>query len=73
MADKTPSNDELTIHLDLDGLATLMKAVEAAMATGRGRLEPGCGVTVPGSAAASSAGLTLTFSDRGGGGLALAA
>jgi hypothetical protein len=44
MADKMHSNDGLVIHLDLGGLAALMKAVEAAMATGRGRLEPGSGV-----------------------------
>jgi hypothetical protein len=73
MADKTPPDDELVIHLDLGGLAALMKAVEAAMATGRGRLEPGCGVMAVSSGSASFAGVTLTFSDCGGGGLALAA
>lgn len=72
MADKTASDDELTIHLDLAGLAALMKAVEAAMATGRGRLEPGSGVIALRSDSASFAGVTLTFSDQGGG-LALAA
>ena len=29
---------ELSIHLDLDGLAALLRAVEAALATGRGHL-----------------------------------
>jgi hypothetical protein len=29
---------ELFIHLDLDGLAALLRAVEAALATGRGHL-----------------------------------
>jgi hypothetical protein len=73
MPDQTASDDELVIHLDLDGLAALMKAVEAAMATGRGRLEPGSGVIALRSGTASFAGVTLTFSDCGGGGLALAA
>lgn len=37
MTDKTPSDDELIIiHLDLAGLAALMKAAEAAIATGAG-------------------------------------
>jgi len=31
-------DDELLIHLDLDGLAALLRAVEAALATGRGHL-----------------------------------
>lgn len=30
--------EELFIHLDLDGLAALLRAVEAALATGRGHL-----------------------------------
>ena len=72
MADIVPVQSELFIHLDLDGLAALMKAVEAAMATGRGRLEPGSGVTFARSGTTSFAGVTLTFSDCGGG-LALAA
>jgi hypothetical protein len=73
MANKTASDDELVIHLDLGGLAALMKAVEAAMATGRGRLEPGSGVIAVSGGTTSFAGVTLTFSDCGGGGLALAA
>ena len=40
MPDQTPSDNELFIHLDLDGLLALMKA---AIATGRGRLELGSG------------------------------
>jgi hypothetical protein len=76
MADETLRGEELFIHLDLDGLRALMKATEAAIATGRGRLELGSGfggITVS-SGAAPFAKVTLTFSDRGsGGGLALAA
>jgi hypothetical protein len=72
MANKTALDDELVIHLDLDGLVALMKAAEAAIATGCGRLEPGSGVTFARSGVASFAGVTLTFSDCGGG-LALAA
>ena len=34
--DPTSGDDELFIHLDLDGLAALLRAVEAALATGRG-------------------------------------
>lgn len=30
--------DELFLHLDLDGLAALLRAVEAALATGRGHV-----------------------------------
>ena len=73
MAKKTTSDDELFIHLDLDGLVALMKAAEAAIATGRGRLEPGSGGIAVRSGSASFATVTLTFSDSSGGGLALAA
>jgi hypothetical protein len=75
MHDKTPSDDELVIHLDLDGLLALMKATETAIATGRGRIElrPGSSGIAAGSGTASFAKLTLTFTDRAGGGLALAA
>jgi hypothetical protein len=75
MRDKTPSDDEIFIHLDLDGLIALMKATEAAIATGRGRIElrPGSGGIAAGSGTGSFAKLTLTFTDRAGGGLALAA
>jgi hypothetical protein len=72
MADKTAPNDELFIHLDLDGLLALMKAAEAAIATGRGRLELGSGGITVGAGIAPFARVTLTFSDPGGG-LALAA
>lgn len=38
MAPDIKPDDELFIHLDLDGLASLLRAVEAALATGRGIL-----------------------------------
>lgn len=72
MADKTAADDELFIHLDLDGLLALMKAAEAAIATGRGRIELGSGsggIAVRSGTAPFSK-VTLTFSDPGGGGLA---
>jgi hypothetical protein len=50
-----------------------MKAAEAAIATGRGRLELGKGGIAVSAGTASFAKVTLTFSDPGGGGLALAA
>jgi hypothetical protein len=49
-----------------------MKAAEAAIATGRGRLELGSGGIAVGSGAAYFTSVTLTFSDSGDGGLALA-
>jgi hypothetical protein len=74
MADKAPG-DELFIHLDLAGLLALMRATEAAIATGRGRLKLGSasGGIVVSSGAAPFERVTLTYSDPGGGGLALAA
>lgn len=72
VCDGTP-DEEILIHLDLDGLLALMKAAEAAIANGRGRLELASGGIVVSSGAASFARATLTFSDPGGGGLALAA
>jgi hypothetical protein len=73
MMDKTAADDELFIHLDLNGLVALMRATEAAMATGRGRLELRSGGIAVGSGTASFARVTLTYSDPAGGGLALAA
>ena len=75
MADETLRGEELFIHLDLDGLRALIKAAEAAIATGRGRLELGSasGGIIVSSGAVPFARVTLTFSDPGGGGLALAA
>ena len=67
-----PPRNELFIHFDLGGLLALMKATEAAIETGRGRLELGSGIVVL-SGFASFSKVTLTFSDPAGGGLALAA
>jgi hypothetical protein len=73
MTNKAPSDDELFIHLNLAGLAALLKAAEAAIATGRGRLDLGSGGIAVRTGTASFDRVTLTFSDSGGGGLALAA
>ena len=73
VTDKRAPNDELFIRLDMDGLLALMKAAEAAIATGRGRLELGTGGFAVRSGSGSFARVTLTFSYSGGGGLALAA
>ncbi|HEX8379690.1 MAG TPA: hypothetical protein VF619_03955 [Allosphingosinicella sp.] len=66
---------ELFIHLDVDGLGALMKAIEAAMQTGRGELSasrtggPGGAIAASGSAAAFGK-VTVTFDrpPRGRGG-----
>ncbi len=73
MADKTTSNDELFIHLDLDGLRALIKAAETAIATGRGPIELGKGGIAVSASTASFANVTLTFSDPSGGGTTLPA
>lgn len=51
MTDRKGSDGELSIHLDLAGLAALLKAVEAAMVDGRGHLTlgEGCGIAVTSS------------------------
>jgi hypothetical protein len=58
-------DDELMIHLDLDGLAALLRAVEAALATGRGHLTcesaGGRGIAV-GSGSKAFDLVTVTFS-----------
>jgi hypothetical protein len=75
MSDETASDDELLINLDFDGLLALMKAAEAAIATGRAQLElhPGAGGIAVGTGTTSFAKVTLTFSDPAGSGFALAA
>ncbi|HEX8379692.1 MAG TPA: hypothetical protein VF619_03965 [Allosphingosinicella sp.] len=42
-ADGAGAEDELFIHLDVDGLAALLAAVEEAMTQGRGELIPAGG------------------------------
>lgn len=55
--------DELLIQLDVAGLAALMKAVEAAMADGRGHLtlRNGGGMVVSSGSTARFAEVTVTF------------
>jgi hypothetical protein len=58
--------DELFIHLDLDGLAALLRAVEAALATGRGHLTcesaGGRGISVSAGSSQAFDLVTITFS-----------
>ncbi|HEX8238821.1 MAG TPA: hypothetical protein VF574_03670 [Allosphingosinicella sp.] len=59
-------DDELFIHLDLDGLAALLRAVEAALATGRGHLTSesagGRGIAVSTGSSRAFDQVTITFS-----------
>jgi hypothetical protein len=59
-------DDELFIHLDLDGLAALLRAVEAALATGRGYLTcesaGGRGIAVSSGSSKAFDLVTVTFS-----------
>lgn len=57
--------DELFVHIDLDGLAALLRAVETALATGRGHLTcesaGGCGISVSSGASQAFGQVTVTF------------
>jgi hypothetical protein len=69
MTDAAAGEAELFIHLDLDGLAALMKAIEAAMRNGSGHmsLRSGSGVTAAGSGALHRfENVTVTFAERPG-------
>jgi len=69
MTDRPGGDGELSIHLDLAGLAALLKAVEAAMVDGHGQLvlRSGSGAIVSGSGACSLLGkVTVTFDDTSG-------
>ena len=69
MTEKGSGDGELFIHLDLAGLAALLRAVEAAMASGRGQLSlpDGSGMSVGGAGAAGTFGkVTVTFADPAG-------
>lgn len=69
MTESATGEAELFIHLDIDGLAALMKAVEAAMTDGSGRLclRGGSGMIVAGGGAPDRFGtVTVTFADRPG-------
>lgn len=62
-----PADDaELFVHLDLDGLAALLRAVEAALATGRGLLTSdsagGRGISVSSGSSHAFDRVTFTFS-----------
>ena len=67
-AEAATSEDELFIHLDVDGLAALLKAVEAAMSTGRGHLSPrnGAGMIVSSGSPGSFGRVTVTFAHHNG-------
>lgn len=58
-------DDELIIHLDLDGLAALFRAVEAALATGSGHLTSesagGKGIAVSTGSSRAFDRVTVTF------------
>ena len=69
MTEAAAGEAELFIHLDLEGLASLMKAIEAAMARGRGSVSlcGGSGMTAGGGGAPQQyEKVTLTFADRPG-------
>lgn len=66
-------DDELFIHLDLDGLAALLRAVEAALATGRGHVTSesagGKGIQASSGASRNFDRVTVTFARPRGPGL----
>ncbi len=59
-------DDELFVHLDLDGLAALLRAVESALATGRGHLTcesaGGRGISVSSGSSQTFDQVTVSFS-----------
>jgi len=63
--DKTPAGPELFIHLDVHGLAALLKAIEAAMVDGSGHLtlSSGTGMTVSSDGSNRFATATVTYID----------
>jgi hypothetical protein len=61
-AEGVTAEGELFIHLDLQGLAALLRAIEAAMSTGRGQLtSPG---NVGGEIPHGFGKVTVTFGDK---------
>lgn len=58
--------DQLQIHLDLDGLAGLLRAIEAALATGQGHLTSesagGRGIFISSGSSQTFDQVTLAFS-----------
>jgi hypothetical protein len=68
-ADAAAADDsELFIHLDIDGLAALLRAVEAAMSTGRGSLRPraGSAMIVSNRPPGAFGKVTVTFAQSAG-------
>lgn len=63
MTKPEPGDGELFIHLDVAGLAALMKAIEAAMAGGRGQLvlRGGGGMAVSDGGSGRFSRVTVTF------------
>ena len=62
MSNRPADEPELFIHLDLDGLATLLAAIEEAMESGRARLPLGVsGITIRGRTVGLFPGVTVTF------------
>ncbi|HEX8482103.1 MAG TPA: hypothetical protein VF650_09390 [Allosphingosinicella sp.] len=69
-ADGPADEPELFIHLDIDGLAALLRAIEAAMRTGHGQLSSdafGAGGTIVGSGSPGAfKKVTVTFDHPAG-------
>lgn len=67
-SDAAADDAELFIHLDIDGLAALLRAVEAAMSTGHGYLRPrGSGAMIVSSKSPGAFGkVTVTFAHSAG-------
>lgn len=61
-AEGATAEAELFIHLDIEGLAALLRAIEAAMTTGRGQLTSPA--IVGGGAPEGFGTVTVTFADR---------
>jgi len=61
-AEGATAEAELFIHLDIEGLAALLRAIEAAMSTGRGQLTSSA--CVGGGPSDGFGKVTVTFADR---------
>jgi hypothetical protein len=65
-ADGAAETPELFIHLDIDGLAALLRAVQTAMECGRGRVVCAeTGIAARCGASAEFSAVTVTFSRPG--------
>jgi hypothetical protein len=67
-SDTAADDAELFIHLDIDGLAALLRAVEAAMSTGHGYLTPrgGSAMIVSSRSPGAFGKVTVTFAHSAG-------